>query len=103
MLFTFKGSSDQRPQPPSVRHHRHHQDILRYEGRSERYGFIQETVRHVPYFLIPYHQFRGERADTREHSIIEGTRESLDRLQLDYVDVIFAHVPDYTGERSSFI
>ncbi|KAI0348242.1 voltage-gated potassium channel beta-2 subunit [Trametopsis cervina] len=32
---------------------------------------------------------------SRKH-IIEGTRESLDRLQLDYVDVIFAHVPDYT-------
>ena len=30
-------------------------------------------------------------------SIIEGTRESLDRLQLDYVDVIFAHRPDHTG------
>lgn len=30
-------------------------------------------------------------------SVIEGTRESLERLQLEYVDVIFAHVPDYTG------
>ena len=45
---------------------------------------------------------------TREHialtilarvgSIIEGLRESLDRLQLDYVDVVFAHRPDPTGE-----
>ncbi|KAI0785410.1 NADP-dependent oxidoreductase domain-containing protein [Irpex lacteus] len=32
---------------------------------------------------------------SRKH-IIEGTRESLERLQLEYVDVIFAHVPDYT-------
>jgi aryl-alcohol dehydrogenase-like predicted oxidoreductase len=27
--------------------------------------------------------------------IIEGTRASLSRLQLDYVDIIFAHRPDY--------
>jgi len=30
---------------------------------------------------------------SRKH-IIEGTKESLERLQLDYVDVIFAHRPD---------
>jgi len=30
-------------------------------------------------------------------SIIEGTRESLARLRLDYVDIIFAHRPDITG------
>jgi len=28
--------------------------------------------------------------------IIEGTRNSLKRLQLDYVDIIFAHRPDYS-------
>ncbi|EMD33895.1 hypothetical protein CERSUDRAFT_86670 [Gelatoporia subvermispora B] len=32
---------------------------------------------------------------SRKH-IIEGTKESLQRLQLDYVDVIFAHRPDAT-------
>ncbi|KAI0094401.1 NADP-dependent oxidoreductase domain-containing protein [Irpex rosettiformis] len=32
---------------------------------------------------------------SRKH-IIEGTKASLERLQLEYVDVIFAHVPDYT-------
>ncbi|KAF8079333.1 NADP-dependent oxidoreductase domain-containing protein [Lyophyllum atratum] len=32
---------------------------------------------------------------SRKH-IIEGTRGSLARLQLDYVDVIFAHRPDFT-------
>lgn len=32
------------------------------------------------------------------HSIIEGTKESLQRLQLDYVDIIFAHQPDPSGE-----
>ncbi|KAG6883957.1 hypothetical protein C0993_002501 [Termitomyces sp. T159_Od127] len=32
---------------------------------------------------------------SRKH-IIEGTQESLQRLQLDYVDVIFAHRPDNT-------
>lgn len=31
------------------------------------------------------------------NSIIEGTKKSLERLQLDYVDVIFAHRPDHTG------
>ena len=31
------------------------------------------------------------------HSIIEGTKEALERLQLDYVDVILAHRPDNTG------
>ena len=30
-------------------------------------------------------------------SIIEGTQEALKRLQMDYVDVIFAHRPDKTG------
>jgi len=30
-------------------------------------------------------------------SIIEGTKESLQRMQLEYVDVIFAHRPDNTG------
>jgi aryl-alcohol dehydrogenase-like predicted oxidoreductase len=28
--------------------------------------------------------------------IIEGTKASLKRLQLDYVDIIFAHRPDYS-------
>jgi voltage-dependent potassium channel beta subunit len=32
---------------------------------------------------------------SRKH-IIEGTRESLARLGLDYVDILFAHRPDYT-------
>jgi len=32
---------------------------------------------------------------SRKH-IIEGTRACLSRLQLDYVDVLFAHRPDYT-------
>lgn len=31
---------------------------------------------------------------SRKH-IIEGTRNSLKRLQLDYVDVLFCHRPDY--------
>ena len=30
-------------------------------------------------------------------SVIEGTREALARLGLDYVDIIFAHRPDRTG------
>ena len=34
---------------------------------------------------------------SRKH-IIEGTKDSLERLQLDYVDVIFAHRPDDSGE-----
>lgn len=35
---------------------------------------------------------------TADHdSIIEGTKKCLDRLQMDYVDVIFAHRPDNTG------
>ncbi|KAH8111861.1 voltage-gated potassium channel beta-2 subunit [Phellopilus nigrolimitatus] len=33
---------------------------------------------------------------SRKH-IIEGTQESLDRLRMDYVDVIFAHRPDKTA------
>ncbi|KAG8219206.1 NADP-dependent oxidoreductase domain-containing protein [Butyriboletus roseoflavus] len=32
--------------------------------------------------------------NSRSRSIIEGTKESLKRLSLDYVDVIFAHRPD---------
>lgn len=37
------------------------------------------------------------------HSIIEGTKESLERLQMDYVDVIFAHRPDPTGKPDCLI
>lgn len=37
-----------------------------------------------------------------DNSIIEGTQESLARLQLDYVDIIFAHRPDKTGTDLSF-
>ena len=33
-------------------------------------------------------------------SIVEGTKESLQRLGLDYVDIIFAHRPDPSGEPS---
>lgn len=36
--------------------------------------------------------------DLRLFSIIEGTKESLQRLQLDYVDIIFAHRPDPSGK-----
>lgn len=38
----------------------------------------------------------------RSRSIIEGTRESLERFGLDYVDVIFAHRPDVSGKVSTF-
>lgn len=31
------------------------------------------------------------------YSIIEGTKECLERLQMDYVDVVFAHRADNTG------
>lgn len=33
----------------------------------------------------------------RHRSIIEGIQGSLQRLQLDYVDVVFAHRPDSSG------
>jgi len=42
---------------------------------------------------------RAEKQNTRGLSrkhIIEGTHESLKRLQLDYVDIVFAHRPDDT-------
>jgi aryl-alcohol dehydrogenase-like predicted oxidoreductase len=39
---------------------------------------------------------------SRKH-IIEGTRESLARLQLDYVDIIFAHRADCTGAYQDFV
>jgi aryl-alcohol dehydrogenase-like predicted oxidoreductase len=41
---------------------------------------------------VERHNSRGL---SRKH-IIEGTFESLKRLQLDYVDVVFAHRPDDT-------
>jgi len=36
----------------------------------------------------------NDRMLSRKH-IIEGARNSLKRLQMDYVDVIFCHRPDY--------
>ena len=41
--------------------------------------------------------FRPVRSTIRSSSIIEGAKASLERLGLDYVDVIFAHRPDPTG------
>lgn len=35
--------------------------------------------------------------NSHSRSIVEGTKESLERLGLDYVDVIFAHRPDVSG------
>ena len=31
-------------------------------------------------------------------SIVEGTKKCLERLQMNYVDVIFAHRPDHSGQ-----
>lgn len=41
---------------------------------------------------------RGLPLNSCYRSIIEGTRESLERLGLDYVDIIFAHRPDVSGK-----
>jgi aryl-alcohol dehydrogenase-like predicted oxidoreductase len=43
---------------------------------------------------------RGRSKWLRVLSIIEGTKESLQRLQLEYVDILFAHRPDPSGEYS---
>lgn len=43
-------------------------------------------------------QLMGLSHNSRSRSIIEGTKESLERLGLDYVDVIFAHRPDVSGK-----
>ncbi len=40
---------------------------------------------------------------TNRISIVEGTQESLARLGLDYVDIIFAHRPDHNGRHMSCI
>ena len=39
-----------------------------------------------------------ERGLSRKH-IIEGLKASLERLQLEYVDVVFAHRPDPEARR----
>lgn len=36
----------------------------------------------------------NQRGNSRKH-IIEGTKNSLKRLQMDYVDLLFSHRPDY--------
>jgi potassium voltage-gated channel Shaker-related subfamily A beta protein 2 len=36
---------------------------------------------------------RKQKKDSRKH-VIEGLRASLERLQLDYVDLVFANKPD---------
>lgn len=35
------------------------------------------------------------------NSIVEGVKESLERLGVDYVDIVFAHRPDHTGRASN--
>ncbi|KIO32216.1 hypothetical protein M407DRAFT_66957, partial [Tulasnella calospora MUT 4182] len=45
--------------------------------------------------LLPYRKGPNDVGLSRKH-IIEGLNESLERLQMDYVDVIFAHRPDST-------
>ncbi|EIW72050.1 hypothetical protein TREMEDRAFT_70613 [Tremella mesenterica DSM 1558] len=47
------------------------------------------------FFGTGHKETQNTRGLSRKH-IIEGCKESLKRLQLDYVDVIFAHRPDVT-------
>ena len=44
--------------------------------------------------VVPTNYFVTE---AHSNSIIEGTRDSLNRLGLEYVDVLYAHRPDRTG------
>jgi aryl-alcohol dehydrogenase-like predicted oxidoreductase len=48
-----------------------------------------ENSKHVYSCPLPSHSHQHK-------SIIEGTRDSLQRLQIDYVDVVFAHRYDIT-------
>jgi aryl-alcohol dehydrogenase-like predicted oxidoreductase len=43
--------------------------------------------------LLLFFRAETERGLSRKH-IIEGLKASLDRLQLDYVDIVFANKPD---------
>jgi aryl-alcohol dehydrogenase-like predicted oxidoreductase len=42
--------------------------------------------------------YENKRNKSHKNSIVEGTRESLDRMGMDYVDVIFAHRYDVTSK-----
>lgn len=44
-------------------------------------------------FIYLFYRAETERGLSRKH-IIEGLKASLDRLQLDYVDIVFANKPD---------
>lgn len=44
-------------------------------------------------FFVLFNRAETEKGLSRKH-IIEGLRASLERLQLDYIDMVFANKPD---------
>jgi aryl-alcohol dehydrogenase-like predicted oxidoreductase len=53
--------------------------------------------------LLPTSFYENKCNKHHDHSIIEGTRESLERMGMEYVDVIFAHRYDVTSKEIFFL
>ena len=49
-------------------------------------------IKEITYFCL-FYRAETEKGLSRKH-VIEGLRASLERLQLDYVDIVFANKPD---------
>jgi aryl-alcohol dehydrogenase-like predicted oxidoreductase len=56
--------------------------------KVKRFSFFQRRE-----FVIVFFRAETEKGLSRKH-IIEGLKASLERLQLDYVDIVFANKPD---------
>ena len=59
------------------------------------FGVESTSIYESEYTEVQYLIFRAEteKGLSRKH-VIEGLRASLERLQLDYVDIVFANKPD---------
>ena len=88
-----QGARTERAEAPALRLGNYNKAILGSSRRAQWWRSFKKAVRTAQ--LLPLYTHR-----TPSPSIIEGTKEALERLQLDYVDVIFAHRPDPTGKIS---
>ena len=89
---TAQGSRHQRAELPPLGPDHHDEAVLGRQERTKRHGSLSQAVSNRLALLV-----HTSTPKITVRSIIEGTRESLQRLGLEYVDVIFAHRADHTG------
>jgi len=90
-----QGTCDQGAWTQAVRPGSYHKDLLGHWSKGPKWRWsLTKTVSIMFLDELGVFIWFG-------HSIIEGTRESLSRLGLEYVDVIFAHRHDHNGKHKT--